>query len=116
GLASLRQTHHVQLHAIVDDQARLLWDSLADQPLPQRLPDAVQAESVRTDLASPIAAVVQTAEDAAPADTAAASTMAANPAPRRAVVLLSDGQHNPGPSPQTLAQRLGDVRIPLHTI
>lgn len=143
-LQSVRETHHVYLHKLVDDDAVLIWDSRSDLPIPRTL-DAVDvtpsdtpsqalaaderppATGTRTNLADPIAGRVMATEglgglsdsapDAASSDAAPESSVGGSVGvPRRAVLLLTDGQHNSGGSPQKLAQRLGDAAVPLFAI
>jgi len=144
-LQSVQQTHHVFLHLMINDDAKLIWDSRSDQPVPESLllepanvaegtstavvdvddqePEAVQRTiGTRTNLSDPVSERVlsteQTATVADSGDSQTQSPSAASPAgqSRRAVLLLTDGQHNSGQSPQAVAQRLGDSSVPLFAI
>lgn len=121
-LQAAQATHDIALHVLVGNDSRLLWDSRSDLPLPDSLElDALGAPL--TNLADPIAAGVlgpesaqenQADQDAAGKPNADSASLGGGP--RRAVVLLSDGQHNFGPPPLPLAQRLGDAAVPLYAI
>jgi hypothetical protein len=117
-LASVRQTHHVLVHLLVENEASLVWDSQSDLPLPESLrpnerqgresvagagPAAMLASGRFTNLGDPIAARVL--RDAG-----------AETGPRGAVLLLTDGQHNSGSPPELWSRRLGDARVPVHAI
>lgn len=126
-LASARQTHHVFVHALVDDSARLLWDSLSDVGFPASASEAMVAASETrpaarraTNLSDPLQLrLLDGGGDGSGGQRDADGTGAGDgeaSAPRRAAVLLSDGRHNSGSPPLRLAQRLGDAGIPLHTI
>lgn len=144
-LQSVQQTHHVFLHLMVNDDAKLIWDSRSDQPIPESLRleptiipnganetvgDGSDQDSqstlptigTRTNLSDPVAERVLSAEQTStPSDTDQSQTIAppANSTAgqsRRAVLLLTDGQHNSGQSPQAVAQRLGDSSVPVFAI
>ena len=147
-LRSVQDTHHVFLHLLVDDDAKLIWDSRSDQPLPSSLRleptgqtrDASDNEAAaddqdtqstpqtigtRTNLSDPVAERVLSTEQAVAAaetDDSPPSSPTGSPADsiagrsRRAVLLLTDGQHNSGQSPQAVAQRLGDSSVPVFAI
>lgn len=117
-LASVRQTHHVLVHRLVEDDASLVWDSRSDLPLPESIrPSDIRGRANAagagepgmlaaggfTNLGDPIAARVLR-------DTGAEA------GPRGAVLLLSDGQHNSGSPPELWSRRLGDSRVPVHAI
>lgn len=117
-LASVRQTHHVLVQLLVENEATLVWDSQSDLPLPESLrpaewqgrdsvagagQPAPLAAGRFTNLGDPIAARVL--RDAGP-----------ETGPRGAVLLLTDGQHNSGSPPELWSQRLGDARVPVHAI
>lgn len=148
-LQSVQETHHVFLHLLVDDDAKLIWDSRSDQPIPSSLrleptivasdasdneaaatdqdaPSTPQTIGTRTNLSDPVADRVLSNEQAvAAADSADSPAQVPATGPpvgsptgqsRRAVLLLTDGQHNSGQSPQAVAQRLGDSSIPVFAI
>jgi len=53
-LQSVEQTHHVFLHLLVDDDAKLIWDSRSDQPIPNSLRlEPGNVASGRTENATP---------------------------------------------------------------
>jgi len=120
-LEALQSTHDVYLHALVGNGSRLIWESRSDLPIPVAL-ELDASPPPLTNLSDPIAAGVLGTEEAAEtqAQQSAAGQNDETPTrgegPRRAVVLLSDGQHNAGPPPQSLAQRLGDATVPLYAI
>lgn len=107
-LESVRQTHHVAIHVVEEDEARLVWDSRSDQPLPTS-PRSVGTEQDAipggrfTNLGDPLAARVLRGE-------------ADGTGQRSAVVVISDGQHNSGSSPAVWARYLGDAGVPVHAI
>ncbi len=132
-LQSVRSTHDVYLHALVGNNARLIWESRSGLPVPDSL-ELDGPPSPLTNLSDPIAAgvlgaaagVLGAAAGAEPGQDRAGSgdtpgsqdadAAASGGGPRRAVLLLSDGQHNAGSPPQPLAQRLGDASIALYAI
>lgn len=126
-IRAVQDTHHVYLHLLVNDDARLVWDSQSDAPIPESLrPDDEPLVGTRTNLSDPIAQRVLAGERLSGAATTASPTtdsaaelagnVTASGQPRRAVLLLTDGQHNSGVSPQSVAQRLGDSGIPVFSI
>lgn len=151
-LQSVEQSHHVYLHLLIDDDAKLIWDSRSDQPIPKTLdrpatsssvssdtvagPSGVEAKGkeidpltvaigTRTNLSDPVAervlsseqsAIVGAESDAGLPETEVAKSGLPDSQARRAVLLLTDGQHNSGQSPQTTAQRLGDSSVPVFAI
>jgi len=124
-LESVRQTHHVFLHVMVDDDAKLIWDSRSDLPIPNSLTMESEAIGQRTNLSDPIAVRVLTSnptvaatggEESTDGPAAPAAEAKLSGQPRSAVLLFSDGQHNSGDSPQPLAQRLGDATISVFAV
>ncbi|HBJ38566.1 MAG TPA: hypothetical protein DDZ51_28205, partial [Planctomycetaceae bacterium] len=141
-LQSVQDTHHVFLHLLVNDDAKLVWDSRSDQPMPNSLrlepsnvaspietqtpsDTSLQTIGTRTNLSDPVAERVLSTEQSSGSgesagDSLASQTPVAVPGSpgqsRRAVLLLTDGQHNSGQSPQAVAQRLGDSSVPVFAI
>ncbi|MEX2671719.1 MAG: PA14 domain-containing protein [Phycisphaeraceae bacterium] len=130
-LDQLAGNHHVELLTLDGSEVHRLWASgeATDQPR------AFTAEAVaaRTDLTSGAQSRVgrlrdglrrtadeageDTDDDVTVVPVADASTDAAEPAEERtAVLIISDGQHNDGPSPLQLATRLNAQQMPLFTV
>jgi len=95
-LPVLKQTHLLDVGMLKGKAVRWLWRSEESEESPSGLPG--EPDGKVTNLADPLA------------------SLAENAAPRSAIVLLSDGRHNDGPSPLKAAELLGTRRIPLYTI
>lgn len=130
-LDSVRQTHHVLIHRLREDDVTLLWDSRSDVPLPDSLRAApVTAEPPNSPAAGSVALPGDQSSDASGSNFVGGGfTNLGDPiasrvlrgegdqaSGRAAVILLSDGQHNLGSPPAVWSQRLGDSRVPVHTI
>jgi len=96
-MARLAGKHEVELYALEGSEASRVWkpDVKSSNP-PQELPVAAGAF---TDLATALRSV--------------AGTEASQ---KTAVVLLSDGQHNDGPSPLELGAALGKRSVPVYSV
>lgn len=102
-LGALAGHHRVELSALKDNQAELVWyprpgDSQGAIDLPASFRSIPTNQA--TDLAAGITARIEDVRDGE----------------RAAVVLLSDGQHNSGTSPQQLAKMLGNRGLPVFTV
>ncbi len=110
-LASLAGRFNIQLLALENSGARLLWQSGEGMAkLPASLPEPAAASS---DLLSD--GLLQAASPLKQGVTGAGSA-GENKGPNTAVVLFTDGQHNTQNSPITLAKELGDRRIPVYAL
>jgi hypothetical protein len=110
-LASLAGRFDIQLLALENSGARLLWQSGDGfARLPASLPEPTAAS---TDLLS-----VGLRQAASPLKQAGAGgdSSVGNEGPSTAVVLFTDGQHNTQGSPIALAKELGDRRIPVYAL
>lgn len=97
-LGELAAEHDVRLLLMEGATPRPIWSSTAGEPAPQSL---AAPEGTITDLAGPLQAV---------AASAAGSTA------QGAVILLTDGRHNSGPSPIEAARLLGAGRLSVYAI
>ncbi|TVQ01644.1 MAG: hypothetical protein EA381_04810 [Planctomycetaceae bacterium] len=107
-LEAVRQTHHVAVHLVAEDDARLVWDSNSDQPIPESPLAAWSQERSSsggqfTNLGDPIAARLLRGDGPSAGK-------------RAAVVMMSDGQHNAGSPPAVWARLSGDAGVPVHAI
>ncbi|MCP4782151.1 MAG: hypothetical protein GY903_20700 [Fuerstiella sp.] len=105
--AELKQHHNVEVLALQDHQAIELLDGIAAEETPDQLSESPEAST--TDLASGIAETqksVATSESTAEQDSPREVAK-----PNTAIVLLTDGQHNSGPSPIQTARVLGGQGI-----
>lgn len=102
-LGQLAAHHQVELAALKDDKAEMVW-----LPKPGELTESLKLpETFRnsptnrtTDLTTGLRIRVEDARENE----------------RVAVVLFSDGQHNAGPSPLQLAKVLGNRTVPIYTV
>jgi hypothetical protein len=99
-LARLAEKHHVELLALSDREARLLWGSGRDE---------ASGEAPRA-LAFDPAAGVSNLSDGLQA------RVGQHGEERAAAVLISDGQHNSGGSPLAAAKVLGSRQVPIHAV
>lgn len=117
-LASVRQTHHVLVHLLLENEASLVWDSQSDWPLPESLrPAGLQGRERLAEAgpATPLAAGRFT-NLGDPISARVLRDAAAEHGPGGAVLLLTDGQHNSGSPPELWSRRLGDARVPVYAI
>jgi hypothetical protein len=101
-LRRLAEKHQVEVHALIENEARPLWSSprggtISAGTLPSSLP--LEASGQGTNLSDGVLDCVRAGEDV-----------------RTAVVLFSDGQHNMGSPPLGAAKILGTREIPIYTI
>ncbi len=113
--ADLRQHHNVEVFALHNEQAIELFGGVASAEVPTTLAD--QPDAVTSDLASGIVASQQVslAQEDTAADTDAPAELQSNTA-NTAIVLLTDGQHNAGPSPLQTARVLGSQGIAFYPV
>ncbi len=106
-LSGLADRFDIQVFALENSEARLLWKGAEGvAQLPAGLPEPLGAS---TDLLS-------TGLRQAVSPLEGSPDWGAGGAPSTAVVLLSDGQHNIQSAPIALAKELGDRRIPVYTL
>src|SRR5690606_10612498 len=98
-LQRLASTHDVELIALSGTEGESLWDRLSSEEPPVSL--IASPASPWTDLASAISRRMGDRPAGGQTDSPQDSTG------RTAVVLLSDGRHNSGPSPVEIARILG---------
>ncbi|NLS96040.1 MAG: hypothetical protein GXX96_28210 [Planctomycetaceae bacterium] len=107
-LQHLASTHDVELIALNGTEGESLWDRLSSEEPPVSL--KASPAGPLTDLASAISRRMGDrpagGQTNSPQDSAG----------RTAVVLLSDGRHNSGPSPVETARILASQSIPVHTV
>ena len=107
-LARLIKNHDVELFALSTSEAQGLWDVRATGTPSTEL--GVRPSSSITDLSSGVSGRMTVATTG----TVAAGESEADG--RTAVVLITDGRHNSGPSPLETARLLGARGIPLYTV
>ena len=116
-LARLREQHDVEVLTLsgeaatmqnVVEQASAISSRVAPSSIQNPLP-AIESFSNLTDLSSGIAATQE-------ATTSTTESEVAAPQPKTAVVLLTDGQHNTGPSPLQTARVLGSQGVAFYSI
>ncbi len=109
-LESLQQTHEVDVIAFSSGEPTLIWSSASEQPVPTAL--ELVADGERTDMSAPLASMLSSLNisvpDAEPAE--------GDSGQRAALVLLSDGRDNTGPSPVDVAQQLESAGVRLHAV
>ena len=109
----LKQHHNVEVFALHDQQARELFDGTISAETPLKFSEAPDAAT--SDLASGIVASqsVSLAKETTEAETSE-EIQSANA--NTAIVLLTDGQHNAGPSPLQTAKVLGSQGIAFYPV
>jgi uncharacterized membrane protein len=119
---SVKQTHRVKLFAIAGDSSQQVYDSASPEPMPKTLMSKdAEIDTTRTNIGLNLSnqvmgsdwATKSLKEDSAKAADAKPDAKEGN---TQAIVLLSDGQHNSGESPEEVARRLGDISVPVFTI
>ncbi len=118
-LPPFKGTHKVRCYVLSGEQAVSLYDNTSTTEAPKTIADpAMPLDSSITDLCDPLAQSFDRLINATPinqqADKSETESIQKNHADT--IVLLSDGQHNLGPSPEALAKRLGDLSVPVFTI
>jgi uncharacterized membrane protein len=111
--ADLKQNHNVEVIALHNQSAVELLDGLNTNPTPTLLSSS--PDGATTDLASGIASSQRSATQG---ESTAMAAEPVTPAAKinAAVVLLTDGQHNSGPSPLQTARVLGGQGIPFYPV
>jgi uncharacterized membrane protein len=110
-LERLRETHDIRVFRLTEGKADPLWDgNSAGKTGPQTTEVKSQPTGRLTNLATGVA-------DATSRRGMAATSNDSSPSGERtAVVLISDGQHNAGPSPHEVARLLGQQGVSMHTV
>ena len=107
-LPALSETHDVQVFTLQEDNVDAKWDASTGARQPDEL--LASAEGRWTNLAVGVGADSQR-------HIHPASSGKHDQAPQRTtVVLISDGQHNSGPSPMAAAQVLGQQGVPVYAV
>ena len=119
---SVKETHRVKLFAVAGDSSDQLYDSASPEPMPSSvIIEKSELDRARTNLGNSLTDRVMGTDWAsltAKKDVASDKKSQAD-APKgtnEAIVVLSDGQHNSGESPEEIANRMGDLSIPFYTI
>jgi len=110
--ADLKQNHNVEILALRNEQVVELLDDLSTLEKPESF--ANSPDGTTTDLASGITTshnVVVRSDAETSSDAASELT-----APKTAVVLMTDGQHNAGPSPLQTARVMGRQGIVFYPV
>lgn len=114
----LKQHHNVEVIALHNQQPIELIEGLNTPETPIELP--AEPDAVTTDLASGITSSQSIAMPASSGseEAAANDTPSVQPSTKAntAIVLLTDGQHNSGPSPVQVARILGGQGIPFYPV
>jgi hypothetical protein len=133
-LSELAARHHVELVSLRESEAERQWTNDDPAGLPQEL--ELGANGLASDLTSgisqrmtavrdgvrtpgtgtPAPGTADGSESGGPGDAGDVTATAAGGVGRTAVVLITDGQHNEGPSPTQMAQVLGNRRIPIYAV
>lgn len=108
---TLKTNHNVEVMVLQNNQAIELLDGVATETLPEQLSHQPTASS--TDLTSGISATQKSTEHSEASQNADSETSGK---PNTAVVLLTDGQHNSGPSPLQTARVLGGQGISFYPV
>lgn len=116
--ADLKRYHNVEVIALRNQQPIELLDGLDPAEPPTDLP--AKPDAATTDLASGITASQRTAAPSgSESEESATDEAAPSQLPTKtnsAIVLLTDGQHNSGPSPLQAARVLGGQGMPLFPV
>lgn len=119
----LKANHNVEVLALDHQAAVELWNSLNPTETPPEF--AHEASAASTDLASGITSSQNSSVRAGPESLVSDDDVIAPPAglggdqsaqPNTAIVLLTDGQHNSGPSPLQAARVLGSQGIAFYPV
>ena len=120
-LESVKSTHRVKLFVMGGESTVQIYDSSSPDPAPKWISAGdSQVDSSRTNLSKTISdrllgvgsGSINEQVDEEPKATDEKTEKESE----QAIVLLTDGRHNSGPSPEDASQRLGDVSIPVFTI
>jgi len=121
-LSSVTDTHRVKLFLLSGDSAQPIYDSASPQPAPKAI--AIPEDSLdrlSTNLGEPVRASLQAAIGGLSTETVSPEGSSKDSPPKskasdQVIVILSDGQHNAGESPEEIAKRMGDASVPVFTI
>ncbi len=114
-LQSVKETHRIKVFLLGGNGAEQIYDSTSPEPAPRSIAIAdANIDRSRTDLGDTISDRLLGADGEAVISLAGVDSKEKGNA--QAVVVLSDGQHNSGQSPEEVARRLGDLSIPVFTI
>jgi uncharacterized membrane protein len=114
-LEELSQSHEIDVVSFSHQDPVLVWTNRDGDEIPSALP--ITADGIRSDLSTGVRAVFAVgATDASNAATSDASTSDASTAGRTALVLMSDGRDNDGPSPVDQAERMKAAGINVHAV
>lgn len=120
-LASVRSEHRIELNGLLPEGKEFIWDSLNEETLPKA--SEWKAIGNGTPMASAlswkVANGVSVGEKGVPSSSSqAASTVTDQNAATKpaAIVLISDGQSNSGPSPIDYAKILASEKIPVFCV
>ncbi|TWT79945.1 hypothetical protein CA13_13560 [Planctomycetes bacterium CA13] len=112
---SLRSSHEIEVVAFDGNASTPIWTSRNEQPLGSLVD--VAASGARTNLSAPL---LQQKHGVASGEVDANDTVEADTSDelvgRSAVVILSDGRHNFGPSPVNSAEQLASNRMQVLTV
>ncbi len=120
-LDSVKSTHRVKLFLLGGESAEQIYDSASPEPAPRWImSNDSKIDPSRTNLSDSIGErLLGAIADSSASDPQQPETANRENQPSRneqAIVLLSDGQHNTGPSPEEMSRRLGDLAIPVFAI
>ncbi|MEM7232844.1 MAG: hypothetical protein AAF517_11740, partial [Planctomycetota bacterium] len=104
-LAKLSEHHHLELFTVSEDKARSLWNSYSAESAPTSLDASPTGRT--TNLAAAVRS--ELTEKIRGNDGQASGS-------KTAVLIISDGQHNRGPSPVELATQLAEQGVPVFTL
>jgi uncharacterized membrane protein len=120
-LESVKSTHRVKLFLMGGESTEQIYDSASPDPAPLSITsNDLGLDASRTNLSDTLrnrllgagseSLVVDAEEQTTPSNDQSQGSS------EQAIVVLSDGQHNSGSSPEEASRRFGDVAIPLFTI
>ena len=115
-LPPFKGTHKVRCYVLSGEKAVSLYDNTSNVDAPKSITDPSMTLDVSaTDLSDPLAQSFDRLMNSEPGDQDPNQPATEDVKPNHAdtIVLLSDGQHNFGPSPEALAKRLGDLSVPV---
>ena len=107
-VSKLQKTHDVQILTLDEGTANSKWDGRQAADFPRQILE--QASGKFTNLASGVSSATTRR------GTRRTGVDDAETGQRTAVILVSDGQHNSGPSPLQIAKLLGQQGIPIYPI
>jgi uncharacterized membrane protein len=110
-VGKLRKTHDIHVFALADGEATPIWSAAKGIDQPKSLIESPIGKL--TNLASGVSAATKRRGIR---NSRSGDSKERGDGNRTAVVIVSDGQHNSGPSPQQVAKLLGQQGIPVHAI